>query len=74
MTASSGDRRARREELEHLRTLSVPEAGRLLGLARNGAYEAAKRGEIPVLKFGKKLRVPLLALEEMIRGCKGRSL
>lgn len=47
-------------------TMSVPEAGRLLGLGIHGSYAAAKRGEIPTLKFGKKLRVPRRALERML--------
>ena len=38
--------------------ISVPAAGRMLGLNRNAAYEAARRGEIPVLRFGNRLRVP----------------
>jgi excisionase family DNA binding protein len=54
-------------EYERLRTLSLPEAGRLLGLGRNASYEAAARGEIPILKFGKRLRVPVLKLEELLR-------
>ena len=29
------------------RVISVPEAGRALGLSRNSSYEAAARGEIP---------------------------
>ena len=33
-------------------TYDVPEAGRLLGLSRNGAYAAAKAGLIPVLNIG----------------------
>jgi hypothetical protein len=40
-------------------TASVVEAGLVMGLARNAAYTAARRGEIPVLKFGNRLRVPL---------------
>jgi hypothetical protein len=32
--------------------LSIPAAGAMVGLSRSAAYEAAKRGEIPVLKFG----------------------
>jgi excisionase family DNA binding protein len=48
--------------------MSVPEAGQLLGLSRNSAYEAARRREIPVLRFGRKLRVPRLALERLLRG------
>ncbi len=46
-------------------TLSVEEGGRLLGLGRDAAYQAARTGELPVLQFGRKLRVPtarLLAL------------
>lgn len=49
-------------------TTSVPEAGRMLGIGRNAAYEAVKRGEIPSLRFGKLLRVPLAVLERMLRG------
>jgi excisionase family DNA binding protein len=48
------------------RTMSVPEAGRVLGLCRNGAYTAAARGEIPVIRLGRKLRVPVQALERML--------
>src|SRR6516165_6069102 len=33
------------------KTMSVPEAGRHLGLGKNGAYVAAARGEIPVIKI-----------------------
>ena len=47
-------------------TISVPEAGRRLGLGKNASYEAARRGELPVLRFGRKLRVPLLALERLL--------
>ena len=39
-------------------TLTVPEAGRLLGCSRNYAYELARRGEIPVIRLGRKLVVP----------------
>ena len=48
-------------------TLTVPEAGKkYFGLSRNGAYDAAKRGEIPTIKIGKLLRVPIRALEAML--------
>ena len=47
--------------------LSVPEAGKLLGLGRDASYQAAKRGELPVLKFGKRLVVPRVALERMLQ-------
>jgi hypothetical protein len=35
-------------------TISVPEAGkRYFGLCRNAAYDAAARGDIPVIKIGR---------------------
>ena len=49
------------------RTLSVPEAGRVyLGIGRDAAYEAAKRGEIPFIQVGRLKRVPIIAMERMM--------
>ena len=49
------------------KTISVPEAGRVyFGLARNAAYEAAHRGDIPVIRIGRMMRVPIVALERML--------
>jgi hypothetical protein len=48
-------------------TISVPEAGRrYFGLCRNASYDAAARGEIPVIKIGRLKRVPVRALERML--------
>ena len=48
-------------------TISVPEAGRkYFGLSRDGSYDAADRGEIPTIKIGRLLRVPVRALEAML--------
>jgi hypothetical protein len=41
-----------------------PDAGRALGLSRNGTYEAARRGEIKTLRFGRLLKVPTAWLLE----------
>lgn len=49
-----------------LATYSVPEAGRILGVGRDAAYEAAARGEIPVIRIGRLRRVPKTALERML--------
>ena len=52
---------------EPVKTMTVPDAGRIYyGLSRNGSYEAAKRGDIPTIKIGRLLRVPVRALEEML--------
>jgi len=49
-------------------TYSIPEAAALLGINRNTAYEAAARGELPVIKIGKRLLVPRARLEAMLAG------
>ena len=48
-------------------TLSVPQAGkRYFNLSRASAYAAAERGEIPTIRIGRLLRVPVRSLERML--------
>jgi excisionase family DNA binding protein len=49
-------------------TYSIPQAGKLLGLSRNTAYEAARRGELPTIRFGRKILVPKAALQRLLDG------
>jgi excisionase family DNA binding protein len=47
--------------------MTVPEAGaQYFGLSRGGSYAAAKNGDIPTIKIGRLLRVPVRALEERL--------
>ena len=49
------------------KTLTVPEAGRVyFDLGRNASYAAAARGEIPTIRIGSRLRVPVVRLEQML--------
>lgn len=49
------------------KTVSVPEAGRIYyDLSRNASYDAAKRGEIPTIRIGRLLRVPVAAMERRL--------
>jgi len=49
------------------KTLTVPMAGEIYyGLGRNASYEAAKRGDIPTIKVGRLLRVPVAAMEKRL--------
>lgn len=49
---------------ESRKTISVPEAGReYFGFGRHSSYEAAKRGDIPTIKVGRLLKVPVRAME-----------
>jgi excisionase family DNA binding protein len=47
-------------------TMTIPEAGKQLGVGRNQAYQAAKAGQIPTIRIGKRLLVPVSALENKL--------
>ena len=47
-------------------TLTVEEAGELLGISRALAYEMARTGRLPTLRFGKRIVVPKKAIESML--------
>jgi hypothetical protein len=48
-------------------TTTVPDAGRALGISHNAAYEAAVRGEIKTMRFGRSLRVPTAWLRSALQ-------
>lgn len=43
-------------------TITIEQTARLLGLGRTAAYDAARRGELPTRKLGRRLLVPVPAL------------
>ena len=49
-------------------TLSVSEAARKLGISRNSLYEGIKRGEVPCIRIGKRILIPIAALEMKLSG------
>ncbi len=50
------------DDVEHRITLSIEEVASLLGLGRTAAYEAARRGQIPSRRLGRRVIVPVPAL------------
>ena len=50
------------------KTMTIAEASEVLGVSRNKAYEAARRGQIPVIRIGKRLLVPRAALNVCCKG------
>lgn len=47
--------------------VSVPEAGRrAFGLGRSASYLAVKRGELPAIRVGRRLVVPVGTLRRMM--------
>lgn len=47
-------------------TMSVEEAAIRLGIGRNQAYEAAHRGDLPIIKIGKRILVITAKLNAML--------
>jgi hypothetical protein len=47
-------------------TVSVGTAAHWYGLGRSAAYEAAGRGEIPTIKIGRRLVVPVAAVRRQL--------
>lgn len=55
-----------RKELTRLTVPLWPTAGQALGLGREATYAGARRGDIPVLKIGKRYVVPTPPLRRML--------
>jgi excisionase family DNA binding protein len=55
-------------ETAQCRTRTIEQAAKALGIGRNQAYEAARRGEIPTIRIGKRVLVPTAALERLLAG------
>jgi excisionase family DNA binding protein len=73
MAISSPGRAHRRQVSGDTRTgepivISVPEAARLAGLSRQSAYEAARRGDIPTIRIGRRILVPREKLIRLLCG------
>ena len=48
------------------RTYSVPEAAAILGISRAQAYNCVRSGELPALRFGRRLVIPAVALDRLL--------
>lgn len=47
-------------------TITIEQTAELLGLGRTAAYEAARRGEFPTRRLGRRIIVPVPALLEWL--------
>jgi hypothetical protein len=53
------------------KTLTVEEAGRrYFGMSRSRSYAAAKMGFFPTVKVGRRIYVPVIAIERMLAEAK----
>lgn len=56
------------EQIQEPATYTLDKTAIILGISRAGAYQAARRGEIPTVRFGKRILVPRKALERLLEG------
>ena len=54
------------EEIETRMTLSVEEVASILRIGRTAAYEAARRGQLPSRRLGRRVLVPVPAFLEWL--------
>ncbi len=47
-------------------TLTVEEAARVLGISRTLAYEAARSGDLPTVRIGRRLLVSKSAIDQLL--------
>lgn len=47
-------------------TMTVEQAGRLLGISRRSAYRAVADGHIPTIRLGRRILVPTARLHRML--------
>ena len=48
------------------KTVSVEEAAKILDIGRNLAYDAVSRGEIPSIRIGGRILIPVAGLETLL--------
>jgi excisionase family DNA binding protein len=53
-------------DIEDRATIAAEESFEVLGIGRSTGYESIKRGEIPVLRLGRCIRVPVPALLKLL--------
>ena len=54
------------KEKTERKTMTVPEAAKVLGIGLGIAYEAARTGELPTIRIGKRILVPTAALDRKL--------
>jgi excisionase family DNA binding protein len=64
----------REEPMDRPMTISVEEAGKLLGVSRARAYQSAREGSIPTIRHGRRVAVPVHRLAAECLGCEAADI
>ncbi len=54
--------------MEEAKTQTIEETAKELGIGKNQAYAAAKRGELPIIRIGKRILVLREPFKRMLGG------
>lgn len=52
-------------------TITVEEAAAMLGISRTSGYEYVRTGELPAIRIGRRLLVPVRAINELLDTASG---
>jgi excisionase family DNA binding protein len=53
-------------EPAHRSTYTVEEVARILGISRTTAYECVRRGEIRARRFGRRVVIPTIVVDQLL--------
>lgn len=56
------------KSMEQQRVMTIEEAAAVLRVSRPTAYRAVKKGQIPVIRIGTRMLVPVEALDRILAG------
>jgi excisionase family DNA binding protein len=51
---------------------TIEQVAEMLGVGRSTAYDAVRRGELPVVRLGRRLLVPKAQLKDLLDGAEPR--
>ena len=54
------------DEPAHRSTYTVEEVARILGISRTTAYECVRRGEIRARRFGRRVVIPTIVVDQLL--------
>ena len=54
-------------------TTTIADAAKLLNIGKNQAYEAARNGQLPVIRIGRRYLIPTAALDRLLSGNVGNT-
>ena len=60
------------DEPAHRSTYTVEEVARILGISRTTAYECVRRGEIRARRFGRRVVIPTIVVDELLNATDNR--